>query len=191
MQEKRKYKKNRHKFTDEEIDFLRQNVKGSTLKELTEMFNNKFNLNVDKNSISNQKKTHNLRSGYNCGHFNKCHKYTKGRLPYLTKPVGYETVDFKGDTLVKIANPNKWKLKHHLIYENAYNVKIKPKECIIFLDGDKSNFDINNLMKVNNTEQLLLSNIQKNMKIKNAEITKAIIQTIRIQSKINTMLNKE
>ena len=44
-----------HKYTEEEYQFLIDNVKGITLKELTQRFNKKFNTNISENAIANQK----------------------------------------------------------------------------------------------------------------------------------------
>ena len=52
----------RHIYSDEEHQFIIDNVEGITLKELTKRFNEKFNLNVTENAIANRKNILGLRS---------------------------------------------------------------------------------------------------------------------------------
>ena len=57
---------------------------------------------------------------------------------------------------VKVAEPNKWRLKQRVVYEEAKG-KI-PEGCtIIFLDGNKRNLDIDNLRCVTRSELLYLN----------------------------------
>lgn len=60
-----------HKYSAEEHQFLIDNVKGITLKELTQRFNEKFNTNVSENAISNQKTKLGIKSGIVGGRFEK------------------------------------------------------------------------------------------------------------------------
>lgn len=62
---------NKRKFKDEHIQFLKDNVKGISLKELTKRFNKYFKLNVNESTISNLKLKYNLKSGIVGGRFEK------------------------------------------------------------------------------------------------------------------------
>ena len=61
----------RHKYSKIEDQFLIDNVKGITLKELTERFNNKFNMKLSESAISNRKAKLNIQSGIVGGQFVK------------------------------------------------------------------------------------------------------------------------
>ena len=75
-----------------------------------------------------------------------------------------EDIQRKGYTYIKIDNKRdktktsnelwkiNWKLKHVYIYERYYNVKIKNDEMVVFLDKNKNNFNIDNLLLVNRKE---------------------------------------
>lgn len=52
-----------HKYSKTEDQFLIDNVKGITLKELTNRFNKKFNVNLTESSISNRKVKLGIKSG--------------------------------------------------------------------------------------------------------------------------------
>lgn len=54
-----------NKFSDDQIDFVRNNCKGKLNQELTDLFNNKFGTSFTKQQISNLKKRYKLSSGLN------------------------------------------------------------------------------------------------------------------------------
>ena len=85
--------------------------------------------------------------------------YNSNKVQAMGKriPIGTEYVKQDGMTLVKVAS-NKWKYKQRIIYENYYNVKLTSEDYIIFLDQDRTNFDISNLRKITRKESSILSN---------------------------------
>ena len=114
-----------HKYSAEEHQFLIDNVKGITLKELTRRFNEKFNTNLTENAISNQKTKLCIRSGIVGGQFPKGHipankgkkgymspeqyekckatMFKKGTIPANHRPIGSERIDNRdGSILIKI-----------------------------------------------------------------------------------------
>lgn len=83
-------------------------------------------------------------------------QFKKGDLPHnaLDKPIGTERVNRDGYIEVKVAmrksharcNDN-WKAKHRMVYEQHHGSI--PEGCqIVFADGDKRNFDPDNLVAV-------------------------------------------
>lgn len=62
-----------HKYSRKEDEFLINNVKGITLKELTKRFNDKFKADVKESSIANRKLRLGLKSGITGGQFKKGH----------------------------------------------------------------------------------------------------------------------
>ncbi len=71
-----------------------------------------------------------------------------GRHSWHSKPLGSERAIKDGYIVVKIAYPRVERLKHHLEWEK-YNPPIDiRRECLMFLDGDKTNCSIDNLVKV-------------------------------------------
>lgn len=72
--------------------------------------------------------------------------FKRGNRPHNAQPVGTETKD--GYVWVKIAEPSEWKLKHHV----AYGEPVPTGHKVIFLDGNKYNFERGNLQLVSNAE---------------------------------------
>ena len=171
-----KNKTNRHKYTEEENEFIRKYHEGLTVKELTYLFNQKFGTDVSVNALTRYKTYRlKLKGAKNTGRFLKgsipwnkglkgwqkvkpSNLFKKGNLPKKTRPIGDERVTKDGFVEVKIAQPKVWKLKHHIIYEKYHNEKIGRWDKVIFLDGNKRNFDISNLKKISNSEQTFLAN---------------------------------
>lgn len=172
-----------HKYTKEEIQFLKENVKGISLAELTKRFNDRFNLNVSESSITSIKHNNGLVSGYNKGQFKK------GGIGNQRLPVGTIRKRKKDNRVyIKIAQPNVWKLYHHFVYENHYGVKIKKGDRIIFLDDNCNNFDINNLERVSSGENIFIAYNGGQRKLKH--LTKTMIYIAKIKNKLK-QLDKE
>lgn len=74
--------------------------------------------------------------------------FKSGNRPHNTLPVGAESEDKDGYVWVKIAEPSEWKLKHHI----AYGEPVPTGHKVIFLDGNKYNFERGNLQLVSNAE---------------------------------------
>lgn len=163
------------KYTDEMKQFILDNYKGRYNQELADLFNQKFNTNITSRTIKSYKANNKLNSGLS-GKFrkgqtphNKGKKmpkevyekvkhtmFAKGNVPPNHRPVGSERISKDGYIEVKVAEPNKWRLKQRVVYEEAKG-KI-PEGCtIIFLDGNKRNFDIDNLRCITRSELLYLN----------------------------------
>ena len=163
------------KYTDEMKQFILDNYKGRYNQELADLFNQKFNTNVTSRTIKSYKANNKLNSGLS-GKFrkgqaphNKGKKmpkevyekvkhtmFAKGNVPPNHRPVGSERISKDGYIEVKVAEPNKWRLKQRVVYEEAKG-KI-PEGCtIILLDGNKRNFDFDNLRCITRSELLYLN----------------------------------
>lgn len=163
------------KYTDEMKQFILDNYKGRYNQELADLFNQKFNTNITSRTIKSYKANNKLNSGLT-GKFrkgqtphNKGKKmpkevyekvkhtmFAKGNVPPNHRPVGSERISKDGYIEVKVAEPNKWRLKQRVVYEEAKE-KI-PEGCtIIFLDGNKQNCNIDNLRCITRSELLYLN----------------------------------
>lgn len=187
-----------NKYTNEMIEFLREVTSGKTYKEITELFNRRFNLDVTAEKIKSllsRKKIHTGTKGclykkgsvpWNKGVYgymgaNKT-SFKPGNIPANWKPVGSERIDTEGYTLIKIAEPKKWALKHRIIWEEYHKKKVPRGSAIIFADGDKTNFNIENLICVSRKELRVLN---KCSLIKNdLELTKTGLNIAKIRIKL-------
>ncbi|WP_374218303.1 HNH endonuclease signature motif containing protein [Bacillus bingmayongensis] len=185
-----------HRYTEEQKEFIKNNVIGRTSNELTEMFNNQFELSLNVKQIRAFIKNHKLKSGLNTrfkkgqSPANKGKKgiggweptqFKKGHKPHNYKPVGSERVNGDDYVDVKIADPNKWRAKHQLIWEEA-NGPIPKGYAVIFGDGNRRNFELGNLILVSRKQLAILN---KNNLIQNdADLTRVGIAIADIYKKI-------
>lgn len=161
----------------EEEEFLLKECPNHMVKEVVEMFKEKFNKETTINQITVFKKKHNIKTDG---------RFKKGQSSYNTKPIGTETIVYEKDkkqVFVKVGE-NHWERKQKYIYEQHYG-KLPEDSIIMFLDGDRDNFDIKNLIALTRHE----SNIMAGMNIftKNKEINKTAIELSRLKAKAKEM----
>ena len=82
---------------------------------------------------------------------------------------------------IKIADPNKWRAKHKLVWEEV-NGPIPTGKVVMFADGDNRNFAIDNLLCVTKRKMLTLN---KHKLISNdAELTRTGLLIADVYEKI-------
>ncbi|MFT8352176.1 HNH endonuclease signature motif containing protein [Clostridium saccharoperbutylacetonicum] len=175
-----------HIWSNKEKKYLKSIALGHSYKEIQELINKKFKLNLTWQQIKSAMGRFKLNTGltgtfpkghipYNKGTKGIIHEgskkawFKKGQIPINWRPVGSERVTIDGYTEIKISEPNKWRLKQQIIWEKE-NGKIPKGYVVIFGDGNKSNFDIDNLILVSR-KQLLVMNNNKLIK-DNSDLTK-------------------
>lgn len=169
-----------HQYTKEEHEFLKSFVPGHTYDEIIEAYNKEFDEPITKSRLKGYIANHKLNTG-KTGRFEKGHipankgkhqptvgrmaetQFKKGGLPPTTKPIGYERITKDGYIEVKIkmrpSNPScndNFILKHRLVWEET-NGPIPKGHKIIFLDGNKQNCVLENLVLVTNAEHLQMT----------------------------------
>ena len=84
--------------------------------------------------------------------------------------------------MIKIAEPNKWQLLQRYVWEKENGRKLLKNECVIFLDGNKENFEPDNLMAIKRSE---LARINQNHRVtNNKDLTKAGVYIEMIKERI-------
>lgn len=185
-------------YTDEMIDYLREIASDRSDRETTQMFNDKFDLNVGVKAMSSLKKRYGIVSGRD-GRFKKGHEpwnkdmkglqcggvetqFKKGNRPLNTVDVGTEGMREDGYLYVKIAEPNVWKLKHHIVWEEV-NGPIPDGYVILFGDKDRLNFDIDNLILISRAELITLN--RHGLIQDDAELTKIGLNIAKVIQKVS------
>jgi hypothetical protein len=106
--------------------------------------------------------------------------FKKGQVPHNTVPVGTEVVTDDGYIKVKTAEPNKWRFKHRLVWQQ-YRGEIPKGMVICFKDGNPLNTDIGNLAMLDRREHLEMT--RRGYRSENPGITEAGIYTLRLENK--------
>jgi hypothetical protein len=141
-----------HRYTGEELQFIKNNIKGIACERALELFNKRFGLAIGKMAFK---------------HVLHKHGYYNGLINH-GKTVGAERLERKGYVFVKSPNSRRWKPKHRLIWEAA-NGPIPKGHVILFADGNRLNFDLDNLLLVSRNT---LSIMNRGLVFPNAELTK-------------------
>ncbi|MCY7895122.1 HNH endonuclease [Bacillus vallismortis] len=186
-----------HRYSAEEKEFIKNNVKGRSNDELLKMFNDRFVLNLTKSQIAAFKKNNRLSSGldgrFKPGHipFNKGKKglmcggketqFKKGQRALNYRPVGSERVSVDGYIEIKVADPGKWRMKHLVLWEEA-NGPIPKGHCLLFLDGNKLNVSLDNLQLITRSQLVRMN--QNGLISTDADLTKTGVIVAVILSKI-------
>ena len=135
-----------HKYSEDEIEFIRLKAKqGYTYNGIKNAFNDRFNTNLTFHQIKSTMQRHNIKNNSD-SKFKKGHNpHNKGKKmspevyekikPTLfkkghninTRPVGSERIDKDGYIDIKVAMPDKWKLKHKELFfaQRRANAKLR------------------------------------------------------------------
>jgi hypothetical protein len=124
------------RFTPEEIQFIRDNIRENNGTELLEMFNRRFAIPITKNQL--------LTMCWN------------RKLYMHRKDVGTERV-YHGYVFVRTTGYPRWKIKHRIVWEAA-NGPVPEGHAVIFADGNKTNFALENLLLVSQQELAVMNN---------------------------------
>ena len=178
----------RYKWTDVELDYLRELAKENKyIFEITELMSNKFNHEFRKSQIKSimakYKITNNMKSKKPKGikTWNKGLNMGNAHIHNL-KNIGDEYVNSDGVITIKVDNPVRWVHKHRYIYEQAFG-EIPKDKVLIFLDGNKQNLNLDNLCLI--SKRQLLSMNQNKLFYNNAELTKVGSELANLMLKIN------
>lgn len=185
-----------HKYTTEEREFLKSYIPGHTYKEIQAAFSEHFGWEISAGQVKGYMANHRINNGLN-DHFPKghiphnkgmkghcapgCEKtwFPKGNMPAQHRPVGSEQIDKDGYVRVKVAEPNKWQLKHRYIWEQAHG-PIPDKHIVIFRDGDRLNLDLGNLMLISMAENAVMNKTGLCRSAKELKDTAVILADVKI-----------
>lgn len=190
------------KYSPDELAFIQVNATLSRAA-LTQLFNATFNRDIavdnikalctrkgwktgrdgrfPKGSVPPNKGTKGL-TGANSGSFKK------GQQSHTKKPIGYERITVDGYVEVKVAEPNKFRVKHHIIFEQHFGA-IPAGHVVKFKDGNPQNLDIDNLVLMSRGELAVLNHLYDH---KNSpdEAKPVLITLAKVKAKIGTIKRK-
>lgn len=168
---RRRYTGDEGLFTKEQKQFILQHVKGRHNQELADLVNERFGISVSTAQIKSWKRNRGLSSGLRGSEGmdppnkgkpktwsgGEATQFKKGHVPHNYKPVGSERVNGDGYVDIKIADPNKWRGKHLVIWEQHHGRPVPKGYAVIFGDGDRRNFDPDNLILVSRKQLVALN----------------------------------
>jgi len=168
-------------YTEEQVQFIRDNYAGRSIKKMTSLFNDHFGTDMTEQQIKTAVSNRGITSG-RTGQFPKGNKpwnkgtkgqgltgansgsFIKGTAPPNRKPLWSErTCPKDGFILMKVPErdphtgfPTRYKHKHVFIWEQA-NGPVQEGMVVAFIDGDKTHCELENLMLISRAELLTLN----------------------------------
>lgn len=186
-------------------EYIKSIAKGRTTKEIAEMTRNHFKISFSESQCRAYKKNHKIQSGVDAkfkkGHtpqnkgkpmsksqYEKCKAtmFRKGNTPKNHLEVGEFTHTTDGYLIQKVKEKGiqqeRFAFVHRKVWEE-HNGPIPEGKQITFLDGNKDNCDISNLIMINNETNLEMN--RKKLRFEEPEATRAgvMIAQINIMTK--------
>lgn len=109
--------------------------------------------------------------------------FKKGQVPFNHREVGLERVNKHGYIEIKVAEPNKWRLKQRMVWE-SHNGKIPPGMNIQFKNHNPQDCRIENLYIISKAEQMRTENSLM------ARYPKEVQEVIRLKGVVNRVIHK-
>ena len=165
-----------HVYTQEEFEFLDYHS-DMPRKELTALFNARFGTSLTLDAIKGFCTRHWLSAGtdgrfqpggtsWNAGMKGVSYpgsvptQFKKGHRPQTWVPIGSERINADDYVDVKITDEGlprrRWKGKHVLVWEE-HNGPVPPGHCVILGDGNRRNFDADNLLLVSRGQLAIMN----------------------------------
>jgi len=192
------------RFSIEQSDFIKGSVMGRQISELTEIFNSQFGVNLRSSQMRAFVKNHGLKSGVNTrfkSGFEPLNKgkpktwvggettqFQKGNRPHNYVPVGSERVNGDDYVDIKISDPNQWRGKHLIVWEQHNGRSVPKGYAVIFGDRDRRNFDPDNLILVSRGQLAIMN--RRNLIQQSADLTRSGVLVADIYQKISQRKRK-
>lgn len=134
----------------EQIEWIRQNAPTMTTRKLAECFTETFNLPTGQTQIRRMMERNGIKASGKRNDFIPIgtERYSRYYDCMVVKVGDYHCT--KG-TSKKERDRNRnenWKLKQNLVWETTHGRKLMFRECVIFLDGNRMNYNPDNLYAV-------------------------------------------
>lgn len=109
--------------------------------------------------------------------------FKKGQTPHNHREVGSERINKDGYIEIKVAEPNKWMVKHRVIWEQV-NGEIPKGHNVQFKNHDPQDCRIENLYLISKADQMMNQNSYY------AKYPKELQDVIRLKGVVNRMIHK-
>lgn len=196
------------RYTQEQIEWLREYVPGHSYKAVWEAFNKRYpdtqvsNVHAMGSLIKRHGLTNGIDEKFKKGQvsFNKglkqsdymspealertkATRFKKGNIPHNYKPVGSTRLNVDGYIEVKVADPRTWELRARLVWKEKYG-EIPESKILLHINGIRDDDRIENLMLVSRCEELKLN--QDGLCVEGAtEINTSAIALAKVKAKIS------
>ena len=186
-----------HRWTGEQLEELARLYKEHTLTECCSLMNERFGLNLRYSQMIGAIKNNGILSGrdgrykpwrtsWNKGKKRKPNKnseatqFKPGHIPKNHRPIGSERISKDSYIEIKVAEPNKWRHKHRVVWESAHG-EIPKGHVVLFLNQDKNDCRIENLRLISRKRLGIINKF--GLLHENAELTKTGLLIAELRAK--------
>lgn len=201
------YKKEIRKYSQEQINYLKEIYKTHSVKECVQLLKKKYDLDFTVSKLKNYLHKYRIHSNrdtrfqkgnkLSSEHYEKIKDtmFKKGQKSHNSKPIGYEK-QYGNYVLVKTNDKptqkgkwmDNWTFKQRYVYEQ--NFGSIPEGClVVFADGNNKNFEPDNLVLVTQQELLYMNNHDLYLK-NNNKLNKYTATIAKLNLKIYEKENK-
>lgn len=193
-------------FPKEICSFIESNYQGTGYQQMVDLIKQEFDREYTRQQIKSYYKNHDLNSGLT-GHFVKGQpSYNKGvkmspevyekvkatmfkagNRPHNTNEVGDIVLATVGYYKIKVAEPNAWKFCHIKAWEDV-NGPVPDGMMVSFKDGNRRNWNIENLMLISNEENGFLNS--RHLRSEFPEITETAANMAKLKMKARDIRKK-
>lgn len=160
-------------YSDELIQYIEKNRMKYNVNKLCEMIHNEFGKTITPKALRKYFYRHNLEYKKQL-----CRRWNC----IIAKPIGSESnPDKNGLVRIKVSE-KQWVYKQRYIYEQHYG-KIPKGYKVVFLNGDKTDYSIENLAIAPSKDVFIM--YRQELNSTNAEATKLGLQVIQLINKTN------
>lgn len=155
-------------------EYIKSIAKGRTTKEIAEMTRNHFEISFSERQCRAYKKNHGITSGLD-------KRFKKGHEPKNHMKVGEFTHTTDGYLIQKVKEKGTQRERFDFVHRKVWeeqNGPIPKGKQITFLDGNKDNCDISNLIMIDNETNLEMN--RKKLRFDEREATRAGVTIAQI-----------
>lgn len=161
-----------HRYTGPQLDWLRAHAPDRTWKEVADLFNRRFDAALGWRSIQAACKRRAIAGGTGDGRFRPGNpawnlglkgvngdspvRFQPGHRPHNWLPVGTER-NAGGWIEIKVAEPNRWRSKALLVWEQHHGRPVPDSHVVLFADGNRRNFALANLLLTSRAELVVMN----------------------------------
>lgn len=161
-------------YTKEQKEWIVQKLPYYSPILIADMFKEHFNQDIRVDTIRNIKRSEQIKSNYD-----------KKQYKERNKKELYETLKIKCDgeylDFVRIG-PRKYQLKNRFVWEQYHKRKVPANYVVVFLDKDKTNYNIDNLALVKRSTMSYM--IKKEIEPRSRGIIKASDMCLKLDVKV-------
>lgn len=189
----------RNKYPLDMLEFVKNNIQGTSMKDMVSLINDRYGSGTItylklKAYLHNHKlytgrdarfkkgnELHNKGKAFNPMGRSAETQFKKGHKPHNYKPVGTIVYNKDGYKIIKVSDEgrqrDKWVFLHRYNWEQEHG-KIPPNHTVIFLDGNKENCSLGNLVLISCKENLEM--MRQRLRTSDMELTKTGISIAKL-----------